>query len=58
MHLSTYTLSAVIEEVGHWLDAGRRCFSRLAENLGLPPAVSRDDHGASLLDRVLPVPSG
>jgi hypothetical protein len=58
MHLSTFTLWAVIEEVGHWLDAGRSCFSRLAENLGLPPAVSRDDSGASLLDRVLPVPSG
>jgi len=57
-HLPSFTLSAVIEEVGHWFETGQSCFSRLAEKLGLPPAVSRDDSGPSLLDRLLPVPSG
>jgi len=57
-HLSTFTLSGVIEEVGHWFEGGRSCFSRLAEELGLPAAVSRGDGVPSLLDRVLPVSSG
>ena len=58
-HLSTFTLSSVIEEVRHWLETGRSCFARLAEKLGLTVARSPDDGGrSSLLDRVLSVPDG
>lgn len=57
-HLPRFTLSAVIEEVGHWFETGQSCFARLADKLGLLPAVSRDDSGPSLLDRLLPAPSG
>jgi transposase len=58
MHLSTFTLSSVIEEVGHWFEVGRSCFRRLAEKLGLPPSDSRHEDGRSLLDRILPDPGG
>jgi transposase len=57
-HLSTFTLSGVIEEVGRWSEAGRSCFARLAEKLGLPVSSSGGDSGPSLLDRLIPVPSG
>ena len=57
-HLSTFTLSSVIEEVRHWFEAGRSCFARLAEKLGLTVAGSPTDGHSSLLDRVLPVPDG
>lgn len=57
-HLSTFTLSSVIEEVRHWFEAGRSCFARLAEKLGLTVADSPTDGRSSLLDRVLPVPGG
>ena len=56
-YLATFTLSNVIEEIGHWLETGRSCFARLAAKLGLTggqPYANR----ASLLDRLLPVPSG
>jgi hypothetical protein len=56
-YLAAFTLSSVIKEVGHWLQAGRSCFARLAAKLGLSdgqPQVT----GPSLLDRVLPVPDG
>jgi hypothetical protein len=56
-HLSTFTLSGVIAEVGQWLETGRSCFARLAETLGLidcQPYASCP----SLLDRLIPVPDG
>jgi transposase len=56
-YLSAFTLSSVIQEVGHWLQAGRSCFARLVAKLGLTdgPLQAND---RSLLDRVLPVPGG
>jgi len=58
VHLSTFTLSSVIEEVRHWFDTGRSCFRRLAEKLGLPVSDSCSEGVPSLLDRLLPVPGG
>jgi transposase len=57
-HLSTFTLSSVIQEIRHWLETGRSCFARLAEKLGLTVAGSSTDGHSSLLDRVLPAPDG
>jgi hypothetical protein len=57
-HLSTFTLSSVIEEIRHWLETGRSCFARLAEKLGLTGSSAPTDARPSLLDRVIPVPSG
>jgi transposase len=56
-YLATYTLSSVIEEIGHWLQAGRSCFARLAEKLGLIDGQPNANH-PSLLDRLLPIPDG
>jgi transposase len=57
-HLSTFTLSSVIQEVGHWLTTGRSCFARLAEKLGLTGTGLPTDGRPSLLERLIPVPSG
>jgi transposase len=51
-YLPTYTLSSVIDEVLYWWDTGQSCFARLAAKLRLPTPA------ASLLDRLLPMPSG
>jgi hypothetical protein len=51
-HLPTYTLSSVIDEILHWSDAGRSCFTRLLKKLKLKPL------GESTLDRLLPNPGG
>jgi len=56
-YLPAFTLSNVIQEIGHWLQAGRSCFARLAAKLGLTDGQSQAN-GPSLLDRVLPVPDG
>jgi hypothetical protein len=56
-YLSTFTLSSIIKEVGHWLKSGRSCFARLAKKLGLTDGQSPADH-PSLLDRLLPIPDG
>ena len=58
VHLSTFTLSSVIQEVQHWFETGRSCFARLAEKLGLTVPVSLTAGRSSILDRVLPVPDG
>jgi hypothetical protein len=57
-HLSTFTLSSVIEEIRHWCETGRSCFARLAEKLGLSDRGLPNDGRLSLLDRVIPVPGG
>jgi transposase len=57
-HLSTFTLSSVIEEIRRWSETGRSCFAQLAEKLGLIGPDSPADARPSLLDRVLPVPGG
>jgi hypothetical protein len=58
-HLSTFTLSSVIEEVRQWFEAGQSCFARLAKKLGLTTVAGSLTGGrSSLLDRVLPAPSG
>jgi len=57
-HLSTYTLSSVIGEIQHWCETGRSCFARLAQQLGLNDTNSWADAGPTLLDRMIPVPSG
>jgi hypothetical protein len=56
-YLPTFTLSNVIVEIGHWLEAGRSCFARLAANLGLTGGQPHTDR-PSLLDSLLPVPDG
>jgi hypothetical protein len=57
-HLSTFTLSSVIEEIRRWSETGRSCFARWAEKLGLIGSGLPDDGRLSLLDRVIPVPDG
>jgi len=57
-HLSTFTLSSVIEEIRRWSETGRSCFARWAKKLGLTDQGLRDDGRLSLLDRVIPVPDG
>jgi len=57
-HLSTFTLSSVIQEIQRWLETGRSCFARLAEKLGLTGSHFSIDGRPALLDRVIPVPSG
>ena len=57
-HLSTFTLSSVIEEIRRWSETGRSCFARWAEKLGLIGRGLPDDGRLSLLDRVIPVPDG
>jgi transposase len=52
LYLTTWTLSHVIAEVKGWLATGRSCFEELLEQLGLPRP------GQSILDQVLPTPSG
>jgi hypothetical protein len=50
--LPTFTLASLIDEIQRWCAAGQSCFEQLLAGLHLkPPAVS-------LLDRVLPAPSG
>ena len=51
-HLSTFTLSSVIDEILRWSDAGTSCFARLLATLrhSLP--------NKSLLDHLLPEPGG
>jgi hypothetical protein len=57
-HLSSFTLSSVIEEIRRWSEAGRSCFARWVEKLGLTDHGLPDDGRLSLLDRVIPVPDG
>jgi transposase len=57
-YLSSFTLSSVIAEVRRWPEAGRSCFARLAERLGLTAADASADGRPSLLDRLLPAPGG
>jgi hypothetical protein len=57
-HLSTFTLSSVIEEIRRWSETGRSCFARWAEKLGLTDQGLPDDGRFSLLDRLIPVPDG
>jgi hypothetical protein len=56
LHLATFTLSSVIEEVGRWAEAGRSCFARLAEKLELRFASTATNGRSSLLNRLLPAP--
>ncbi len=56
-YLASFTLSSVIKEVSHWLEAGRSCFTRMAEKLGLTDGDPHAGH-SSVLDRLLPVPDG
>jgi hypothetical protein len=56
-YLPAFTLSSVIGEIGHWLEAGRSCFARLAQKLGLIDGQPHADR-PSLLDSLLPVPDG
>jgi hypothetical protein len=48
LHLATFTLSSVIDEVKRWFDHGRSCFTDLLVKLDLPPPEQ------SILDAVLP----
>ena len=52
VHLATFTLSSVIDEVRRWCDAGQSCFAKLLRKLKLPPTTK------SVLDILLPAPSG
>jgi hypothetical protein len=51
-HLPTFTLSTVIAEIQHWCNTGRSRFEELITARQLTSPVD------SILDRVLPVPSG
>lgn len=51
-HLSTFTLSNVIDEILRWSDAGKSCFARLLATLQRPLP------NKSLLGRLLPEPDG
>jgi hypothetical protein len=57
-HLATFNLSSVIEEVQGWFEAGRSCFARLAEKLGLKAADPATQRRSLLLDRLLAAPDG
>jgi hypothetical protein len=57
-HLSTFTLSSVIEEIRRWSETGRSCFARWVEKLGPIGHGLPDDGRLSLLDRVIPGPDG
>jgi hypothetical protein len=57
-HLASFTLSSVIEEIRRWSEAGRSCFARWAEKLGLTGRGLSDDGRSTLLNRVIPVPDG
>jgi hypothetical protein len=57
-HLSTFTLSSVIEEIRRWAETGRSCFARWVKKLGLIGHGLPDDRRLSLLGRVIPVPDG
>lgn len=52
LYLPTFTLSSVIAEIRRWTETGRSCFAELLETLKISPP------GKSVLDRVLPHPSG
>jgi hypothetical protein len=48
VHLATFTLSSVIDEIKRWCDCGQSCFEELLAELSLPPPE------LSILDGVLP----
>ena len=50
--LPRFTLTTVIAEIQSWSDTGQSCFTKLMTKLKLAPPTT------SLLDRLLPVPSG
>ena len=50
-HLSTYTLSSVIEEIDRWYREGLSCFSKQVLKLGLSVPSK------SILDSLLPKPA-
>ena len=52
LYLPTFTLSGVLAEIRRWTQTGRSCFTELLDTLKIPPP------GESVLDRVLPHPSG
>jgi len=52
VHLPTFTLSTVIQEVRQWCDTGQSCFAKLIKKLKLSPPTQ------SVLDILLPTPSG
>jgi hypothetical protein len=52
LYLQTFTLASVLEEIQRWWTAGARCFAQQLKKLKL----ALPEH--SLLDRVLPTPSG
>ena len=56
-YLSTFTLSSVIKEIAQWLKAGRSCFTRVANKLGLIGGRLNANR-PSVLDCLLPVPGG
>ena len=51
-HLPTFTLSSVIAEILRWSTVGESCFATLLAKLHLSAPCE------SILDRLLPVPSG
>jgi transposase len=55
--LSQFTLESVIREVLQWSDTGQSCFAQLLAKLRLP-TPDPPTPATSILDRLLPVPSG
>jgi len=57
-HLSSFTLSSVIEEIRRGSETGRTCLARWRKKLGSTNQGLSDDGCLSLLERVIPVPDG
>jgi transposase len=53
LHLASFTLASVIDEIARWGRIGRSCFAELTDKLDRPPPSL-----PALLDRVIPRPSG
>jgi transposase len=58
LYLPTFTLASIIDEIQRWWQAGQSCFTRLLQNLQLPPPIACTESTPSTLDKVLPVPDG
>lgn len=54
VHLESYTLKTVVNEVKRWLSIGRSCFEECLEKLN----IKMPDKSDSVLDRVHPIPTG
>jgi transposase len=52
LYLPKFTLAGVIDEINRWWQAGQSCFTKLLNQMKLPPPAQ------SILDNVMPAPDG